>query len=160
VNRVENKKGTAYTNIQRGIDKAKSSRTIKPIQFTTASAFQNLRAFEAGTNFLGKSLIMLNAGVRAGNVHVDYLSGKDWKKHAAVETTSFGTSVIFGIAGGQATVTAASALGIALLATPVGWIIIVGAAITVGIIAAKSGDLFGRFAANQAYDLGTWLNSL
>jgi len=160
VNRVKNKKGTVYTNAQRGINKAKSSRTIKPIQFTSTTAFQNLRSFEWGANVLGKSLIALDAGVRAGNVHVDYLSGKNWEKRAAVETTSFGTSAIFGIAAGQATVTAASGLGIALLATPVGWVIIIGAAITVGIIAAKSGDLFGRFAANQAFDLGTWLNSL
>lgn len=147
--RVKNKKGTVYTNAQRGIDIAKSGRTVKPIQFTSTTAFQNLRSFEAGANFLGKSLIMLDAGVRAGDVHADYLSGKDWQKRAAVETASFGTSTIFGIAAGQATVTAASGLGIALLATPVGWVIIVGAAITVGII-----------AANQAYDVGNWLNSL
>jgi len=46
------------------------------------------------------------------------------------------------------------------LATPAGWIIIMGAAITIGMIAAKSGDIAGKIAANQAYDLGTWLNSL
>jgi hypothetical protein len=160
VNRIKNKKGTVYSNAQRGIDKAKSGRTIKPIQFTSTTAFQNLRAFETGANILGKGLIVIDAGVRMGNVHVNYLSGKNWEKRTAVEATSFATSAIFGIAAGQSTVTATSGLGIALLATPVGWIIIVGAAITVGIIAAKSGDFFGRFAANQAYDLGTWLNSL
>jgi hypothetical protein len=42
----------------------------------------------------------------------------------------------------------------------VGWVIIIGAAITVGIIAAKGGDIAGKFAANQAYDFGTWLNNL
>ena len=160
LNRIKNKKGTVYTNAERGIGQAKGSRTIKPIQFTTTTEFQNLRAFESGANILGKGLIVLDAGIRAGKVHTDYVSGKDWQKRAAVETTSFGTSTIFGIAAGQATVSAASGLGIALLATPVGWVIIIGAAITVGIVAAKGGDSFGRFAANQAYDLGTWLNSL
>jgi hypothetical protein len=158
VNRVKNKKGTVYTNAQRGIDIAKSGRTIKPIQFTSTSAFQNLRAFEAGANFLGKSLIMLDAGVRAGNVHVDYLSGKNWQKRAAVEATGFGTSAVFGIAAGTAAIKAG--LGIALLATPLGWVLIIGASIAVGIVAAKSGDIAGKWAANQAYDLGTWLNSL
>ena len=158
VNRVKNKKGTVYTNAQRGIDKAKSSRTIKPIQFTSTTAFQNLRSFETGANFLGKSLIMLDAGVRAGNVHVDYLSGKNWQKRAAVETAGFGTSAVFGIAAGTAAIKAG--LGIALLATPLGWVLIIGASIAVGIVAAKSGDIAGKWAANQAYDLGTWLNSL
>jgi hypothetical protein len=51
-------------------------------------------------------------------------------------------------------------LGIALLATPVGWIFIIGASIAVGIIAAKLGDDLGKFTANQAYDLSTQLNSL
>jgi hypothetical protein len=158
VNRVKNKKGTVYTNAQRGIDKAKSSRTIKPIQFTTTSAFQNLRAFETGANFLGKSLIVLDAGIRAGDVHVDYLSGNNWQKRATVEMTGFGVSTALGVwAGGQAV---AAGLGIALLATPVGWVIIIGASIAVGIVAAKAGDKLGKFSANQAYDFGTWLNSL
>ena len=51
-------------------------------------------------------------------------------------------------------------LGIALLATPAGWVFIIGSSIAVGIVAAKSGDIAGKFAANQAYDLGTWLNNL
>ena len=159
VNRVKNKKGTVYTNAQRGIDKAKSGRTIKPIQFTTASAFQNLRAFETGANILGKSLIMLDAGIRAGDVHVDYLSGKNWQKRAAVETTSFATSAIFGIAAGTAAIEAG--LGIALLATPLGWVIIIGAAIAIGIVAAKSGDSFGRGFSEYLYDkssTASWFN--
>ena len=160
LNRIKNKKGTVYTNAERGIGQAKGSRTIKPIQFTTTTEFQNLRAFETGANILGKGLIVLDAGIRAGKVHTDYLSGKDWQKRAAVETAGFGTSTFFGIAAGQATIAGASNLGIALLATPAGWIIIMGAAITIGMIAAKSGDIAGKIAANQAYDLGTWLNSL
>jgi len=160
VNRVKNKKGTVYTNAQRGIDKAKSSRTVKPIQFTSTTAFQNLRSFETGANVLGKKLIVLDAGIRAGNVHVDYLSGNNWQKRAAVEATGFGFGTASGLIAGAATTQAATSLGIALLATPVGWVIIIGASIAVGIIAAKAGDEIGKFGANQAYDLGTWLNNL
>jgi len=158
VNRVKNKKGTVYTNAQRGINKAKSSRTIKPIQFTSTTEFQNLRSFEWGANLLGKGLIAIDATSRIGDVHVDYLSGKDWQKRAAVEATGFGASTALGVwAGGQ---TVAAGLGIALLATPVGWVIIIGASIAVGIVAAKAGDKLGKFGANQAYDFGTWLNNL
>jgi len=158
VNRVKNKKGTVYTNAQRGIDKAKSSRTIKPIQFTSTTEFKNLRSFEWGANVLGKSLIVLDAGVRTGNVHVDYLSGKNWEKRATSEMAGFGLGTAAGLATGAAVIKAG--LAIAMLATPAGWVIIIGASITTGIIAAKSGDIAGKFAANQAFDLGTWLNSL
>ncbi len=158
LNRIKNKKGTVYTNAERGIGQAKGSRTIKPIQFTTTAEFQNLRSFETGANILGKGLIVLDAGIRAGKVHTDYLSGKDWQKRAAVETAGFGTSTFFGIAAGQATVTAASGLGIALLATPVGWVIIVGAAITVGIVAAKAGDNLGRGLSEFLYDKSSSVN--
>ena len=150
VNRVKNKKGTVYTNAQRGIDIAKSGRTIKPIQFTSTTAFQNLRSFETGANFLGKSLIMLDAGVRAGDVHVDYLSGKNWQKRAAVEMTGFGFGTAAGLATGAAVVEAG--LGIALLATPVGWVIIIGASLTFGIVAAKGGDWFGKGLSEYLYD--------
>ena len=150
VNRVKYKKGTVYTNAQRGIDKAKSSRTIKPIQFTSTTAFQNLRSFEWGANVLGKSLIVLDAGVRAGNVHVDYLSGKNWEKRAAIEATGFGFGTAAGLwAGGQVI---ASGLGVVLLATPVGWVIIIGASITLGVLAAKGGDWFGQGLSEFLYD--------
>ena len=158
VNRVKNKKGTVYTNAQRGINKAKSGRTIKPIQFTNASAFQNLRAFESGANFLGKGLLVIDAGIRAGNVHTDYLSGNNWQKRAAVETAGFGLGAYAGLATGAAVIKAG--LSIALLATPLGWVFIIGASITVGIIAAKAGDGIGKLAANKSYDFGTWLNGL
>ena len=158
LNRIKNKKGTVYTNAERGIGQAKGSRTIKPIQFTTTAEFKNLRAFETGANILGKGLIVLDAGIRANNVHTGYLSGKDWQKRAAVETAGFGVSAAAGIAAGTAVIE--SGLAIALLATPVGWVFIIGASITVGIIAAKAGDEMGQLAANKSYDFGTWLNGL
>lgn len=158
LNRVKNKKGTVYTNAESGINKAKSSRTIKPIQFTSTTDFQNLRSFETGANILGKGLIVLDAGIRAGNVHTDYVSGENWQKRAAVESAGFGLGTAAGLATGAAVIKAG--LGIALLATPAGWIFIIGASIGAGIIAAKLGDDLGKFAANQAYDFGTQLNSL
>ena len=158
LNRIKNKIGTVYTSAERGIGQAKGSRTIKPIQFTTTAEFKNLRAFETGANILGKGLIVLDAGIRANNVHTGYLSGKDWQKRAAVETAGFGVSAAAGIAAGTAV--RESGLAIALLATPVGWVFIIGASITVGIIAAKAGDEMGQLAANKSYDFGTWLNGL
>lgn len=158
LNRIKNKKGTVYTNAERGIGQAKGSRTIKPIQFTSTAEFQSLRSFEWGANLLGKGLIAIDATSRIGDVHVDYLSGKDWQKRAAVEATGFGLGTYAGLVTGAAVIKAG--LGIALLATPVGWVFVIGTSIAVGIIAAKAGDSIGQLAANKSYDFGTWLNGL
>ena len=39
---------------------------------------------------------------RVGNVHVDYLSGKNWEKRAAAEATGFAFDTTGGILAGQA----------------------------------------------------------
>ncbi len=46
-----------------------------------------------------------------------------------------------------------------LLAILVGWVIIIGASIVVGIVAAKVGDDVGKSLAGGAYDLSSWLSS-
>ena len=45
-----------------------------------------------------------------------------------------------------------------MLAIPVGWVIIIGAAVTVGIVAAKGGDWFGQGIAGYLYDTSTTVN--
>jgi len=146
------RRGTVYTNIQGGINKAKSGRSIKPIQFTSGKAFENMRHFERGANFLGKGLIVLDAGVRTGKVHLDYLAGQNWQRRAAVETVGFGLSTVAGLWVGQATIGAATGLGIAMLATPVGWCFIIGSALVLGYAAAKAGDWMGQGTAGYIYD--------
>ena len=158
IGRVKSKKGTVYSDSERGVNKAKSGKGVKPIQFTSTKAFNNLRAFEKSANVLGKSLIVLDAGLRADKVHDDYLAGRNWQKRAAVEAAGFGLATAGALwVGGQA-VTAG--LGIAMLATPVGWVFIIGSSIAVGIVAAKGGDAIGKWSANSAFNLGDWLNSL
>jgi len=93
---------------------------------------------------------VLDAGIRAGKVHTDYLSGKDWQKRAAVETAGFGLGTALGVcAGGQAV---AAGLSIALLATPAGWIFIIGSSIAFGIVAAKGGDWLGQGLSELLYN--------
>ena len=156
LNRIKNKKGTVYTNAERGIGQAKGSRTIKPIQFTTTAEFKNLRSFETGANILGKGLIVLDAGIRAGNVHTDYLSGKDWQKRAVVEATGFGLGTYAGLTTGAAVIEAG--LGIALLATPAGWVFIIGSSIAFGIVAAKGGDWLGQGLSELLYNTSSNIN--
>ncbi|MCI2282412.1 hypothetical protein L3081_02115 [Colwellia sp. MSW7] len=103
IGRVKSKKGTVYSDSERGVNKAKSGKGVKPIQFTSTKAFNNLRAFEKSANVVGKSLIVLDAGLRANAVHNDYLAGHNWQKRAAVEVSGFGLATAGGLwVGGQA----------------------------------------------------------
>jgi len=78
IGRVKNKKGTAYNNANRGVNVAKSGRSIKPIQFTSTVDFQNLRAFEKGANVLSKGLFVIDAGKRAAEYLYDTSSTGNW----------------------------------------------------------------------------------
>ena len=99
---------------------------------------------------------MLDAGVRANAVHNDYLAGRNWQKRAAVEASGFGLATAGGIAAGVGIVEAG--LSIAMLATPVGWVFIIGSSIAVGIVAAKVGDGNGQGIAGYLYDKSSILN--
>ncbi len=54
--------------------------------------------------------------------------------------------------GGAIGTVAVSTLNVALLATPVGWCIVIGTALALGYGAAKSGDWLGKLAAGTLYD--------
>jgi len=149
------RRGSVLSSADRGIGLAKGARTFKPIQFNSTMAFNTLRKFESGANILGKGLILIDAGVRVGNVHTDYLSGNDWQRRAVVETTGFGFGTAAGLAVGAEVI--AAGLGIAMLATPVGWVFIIGSAIAVGYMASKVGDAGGKWAAGALYDTSSSL---
>ncbi|WDE00745.1 hypothetical protein [Thalassomonas actiniarum] len=67
-----------------------------------------------------------------------------------MQTTGFGLSTAAGAAVGSAIVK--SSLGIAMLATPVGWVFAIGTALALGYGAAKFGDGLGQWVAGLAYD--------
>jgi hypothetical protein len=154
--RAKHKNRTAFSDTERGIYKAKSSKGIKPIQFTSTTAFQNLRAFEKGANVLGKGLLIVDAGVRVGKVHNDYVAGRNWQRKAAVEATGFGTGTAAGLIVGGNIIRAG--LSIAMLSTPVGWVFVIGSSLVLGILAAKSGDELGQGLSGALYDKSSTVN--
>ena len=161
-NAKANGRGTKWSNPDRGIAIAKSGRTATPIQLSNATEMQRVKEFGLVGKLAGPGLLVLDTGIRVGNVHVDYLSGKDWQRRAVVETTGLGAAGAAGALGayaGSAVGTAAiSALNIALLATPVGWCIIIGSALAVGYFSAKAGDGIGQYAAGRVYDTSSSIN--
>ncbi|WP_028864787.1 hypothetical protein [Psychromonas aquimarina] len=52
------------------------------------------------------------------------------------------------------------ALGVALAATPVGWVLIIGAGLAAGYAGAVAGDFIGRETATLGHDASNYLLSL
>lgn len=104
-----------------------------------------------GISFAGNGLIVFDAGFRAHTVRNSYQNNENWQRELAVQTTGVGLGAATGMAAGNAMAGALTAIGLGL--TPVGWIIIIGAAITVGYYTAKHMDQFGQNAAAYTYDI-------
>ncbi|NRB42073.1 MAG: hypothetical protein HRU20_26975 [Pseudomonadales bacterium] len=67
-----------------------------------------------------------------------------------METTAFGASTAMGMFVGNAVV--ASMLGVAMFATPVGWVFAIGIGLAAGYTAAKIGDRIGKNVSATLYD--------
>ncbi|QLE84481.1 hypothetical protein FLM48_04880 [Shewanella sp. Scap07] len=147
------KRGNVWTNPNRGIAIAKTSRHPAKLNLTSTNSFNSIRRFEAGAKLFGGGMIVLDAGIRARSVREDFYAGRDWHRSAVVETTGFGLGTAAGLWVGSQVVM--SALGVALLATPVGWVLAVGGAIAMGTLASVALDEVGQFIAGSAYDISS-----
>ncbi|WP_212748091.1 hypothetical protein [Pseudoalteromonas sp. S3178] len=146
-------RGNIWSNTQRGIDIARSARDSAPLQLTSIANIQHLRKLEQGSNFLGKLVIGIDAGLRADSVYNEYKAGEDWQRKAVVETTGFGLGTAAGAYAGGATITAG--VGIAIAMGPVGWVILIGVGLGVGYAAGKVGDAAGKGFSGLVYDLSS-----
>ncbi|WDE11848.1 hypothetical protein [Thalassomonas haliotis] len=161
-NAKASRRGTVWSNPDRGIAIAKSGRTATPIQLSNATQMQRVKELGLVGKLAGPGLLILDTGIRVGNVHVDYLSGKDWQRRAVIETTGLGAAGFAGSLGamaGSAVGTAAiTTLNVALLATPVGWCLVIGTALAFGYGAAKGGDWIGQTLSGKVYDASANIN--
>ncbi|WDE06961.1 hypothetical protein SG34_008755 [Thalassomonas viridans] len=155
-------RGTPWSNPDRAINIAKSSRTTTPIELYNAKEMQMVKDFGLVGKLAGPGLLIIDTGIRVGNVHLDYLSGKDWQRSLVTEATSFGLSGIAGTAGGSVGATlgaaAISFLNVGLLATPTGWLLVIGTALAMGYGSAKLGDWFGKISSGTIYDISSKIN--
>jgi hypothetical protein len=90
-------------------------------------------------------LFVLDAGL-----HGMYQSGGDWQRQAVMEVTGFGLGGAFGLGAGQLAISGLTALGLGL--TPVGWVVMIGAAAAVGSGAAYVADSKAQSVAGAIYD--------
>ena len=146
------RKASIWNNADRGLNQAKSARTTKPIQISTASELRSLNKFAGVAKFGGNALLLLDVHSRATGVRDTFESGGNWEKQALQETVGFSA----GFAAG--TVAAGSAysigVGIALAFTPVGWAVVigVGAAASVGFLVGLGFDTAGKKITGKLYD--------
>ncbi|NRB42071.1 MAG: hypothetical protein HRU20_26965 [Pseudomonadales bacterium] len=143
-------RGTVWSSSQRGINLAKSARTAQPIKLSSTTSFTAIKGFEKASNVTGKGIILFDAGLRVNNVYDDYKAGADWQRRAAMETTGFGLGAAAGAWVGGSVVS--GLLGVAMFATPVGWVLAIGIGLAAGYFAAKAGDETGKFLSSFIYD--------
>jgi hypothetical protein len=142
-------RGNALTSAQRGLTLAERRRG-RHLYVANAHEAQQLARLARGIRYTGNGMIALDAGLRASSVYGTYKDGGNWQRQAAIEATGFGTGGAVGLAAGKATVWGLTALGLAL--TPVGWVILIGAAVAVGATAACHADKVGKSAATSIWD--------
>ncbi|WDE13496.1 hypothetical protein [Thalassomonas haliotis] len=150
------RRGTVWSNPERGVNLAKSARNAKPIDLSSTRSFAVIKRFEKVARRGGKGIILLDAGIRAVNVYDESEAGNDWQRSTVLEVTGFGASTAAGALVGTHVVSAA--LGVAMLSTPVGWFFVIGAGLAAGYSAAKLGDWAGKQVAGYAYDQSSKLN--
>lgn len=150
------RRGTIMTNADRAIGMAKGAKTYQPLSIASGAQFSQVLNFSKVANYAGKGALIFDAGIRINGVRADKAAGNDWQRKAVMETTGFGLGAAAGVFTGSAII--GSTVGIALMATPVGWVFVIGAGITAGYFAAKKADFFGQGVAGAIYDRNTeWI---
>jgi hypothetical protein len=144
------KRGTIMTNSDRAIGMAKGAKTYQPLNISSGAQFGKVLTFAKAANFVGKGALIVDAGFRVDDVIADKAAGRDWQRRAVMETTGFGLGAAAGTFVGGGII--ASTLGVALMATPVGWVLVIGVGITAGYFAAKKGDQIGQGVSGYIYD--------
>jgi hypothetical protein len=149
-------RGTIMTNADRAIGMAKGAKTYQPLNINNGAQFSKVLNFSKVANYAGKGALIFDAGIRVKGVRADKVAGRDWQRKAVMETTGFGLGAAVGAYTGSAIIS--STVGIALMATPVGWVFVIGTGITAGYFMAKGGDWVGKKAAGYTYDRDTsWI---
>jgi hypothetical protein len=134
--RVKARRGTPLTNADRATNIAKSSRNVAKLNVTSQIQVNNLVKLSKQAKFLGNGLAVIDFGSRVGNTHSSYQAGGNWERDMFIESSSFALSAGSGII---AVNVGTAALGILLVATPIGWVgLIVGGIAVAGTAAAVS----------------------
>ena len=149
---VKSRRGTPLTNVNRGLNIAKSSRNVAKLDITSQVQANNLVKFSKQAKFLGGGLAVIDFTSRVGSIHNSYKVGGEWERDLFIESSSFAVSAM---AGSAAISTGGAVLTFLLVATPVGWAgLIIGGIVVAGSAAAISIGTNGlvKDNAGEVYD--------
>lgn len=133
---IKSGRGTPMTNLKRGTDIARSSRSVAKLDLINPVHADNIVKFTKYAKVLGNGLTIIDFGGRVGNIHNSYKAGANWEKDMFIESTSFVASAATGIGVVNA---GAAVLTFLVVATPVGWVgLIVGGLAVAGTAAVAS----------------------
>lgn len=142
-------RGNALTSAERGITLA-SRRKGRGLHVADQGGAVRIGGFAKAIKFVGNGAIVLDAGIRAHGVYTTYQQGGNWQRQAVVQATGFGLGGAVGLYVGEAVVGSLVAVGLA--ATPLGWLVVMGAGVAVGLGAANAADFVGGKVAESVWD--------
>lgn len=133
---VRARKGTPLSSVKRATNIANSSRNVTKLNVSSQIQAHNLVRFTQHAKFLGNGLAVIDFTSRIGNISNEYQSDGDWERELFIESSSFALSA----AAGSVTIkTGVAALGLLVVATPIGWVgLVIGGAAVAGAAAATA----------------------
>ncbi len=132
---VRSRKGTPLTNATRGINIARSSRSVAKLNVTSVTQAHNLVKFSSHGRYLGNSLVIFDFGSRVRNVQKSYKANGNWERELFIESSSFALSAWVGT---TVVNTGIAALGFLMVATPIGWVGLIVGGVAVASVAATA----------------------
>lgn len=148
------RRGTPLTSATRATNIARSSRNVTRLNVTSQIQANNLVRFADHAKFLGNGLAVIDFTSRVGSIHNEYEANGEWERELFIESSSFALSAVAGTAAVNA---GGAALGLLVVATPVGWVgLIIGGVAVAGVAAATSIGVNNIVKENS----GSWYDSI
>lgn len=133
---IKARRGTPLSSSTRATNIARSSRNVAKLNVASQIEANGLVKFSRHAKFLGNGLAVIDFTSRIGNVRNSYQAGGNWERDLFIESSSFAVSALTGTAVVNI---GSAALGLLVVATPIGWVgLIVGGVAVAGTAAAAS----------------------
>lgn len=147
-NSLGKNRGNALAGAERGITLAQ--RRGRGINVASNTQALQIARMAKGVSYAGKGLVALDAGLRVHGVNKVHEHGGNWQREATIQATGFGLGGAAGLYAGSKVIAGLTMIGLGL--TPFGWVVMIGAGLTVGFGAAYVFDTGGKNLAARLWD--------
>lgn len=144
-------KGNALSNPQRGTTLAERG-SGQGIYVADGYRQSTIGKLANAVRYAGPGVIVLDAGIRVSTVRNEHRIGGDWQREAFVQTSGFTGAAASGYLVGAVAKAGLVGAKITLMASPVGWFLVIGAAAVVGYGLATGVDSQFKQGARVLWD--------